>query len=144
MKAPGLFAIAALFAAASVWAQEKTVDGLVINLGLMPAEKAVHALGHSEAHPATFPSGSQHVLISVADAKTHKPIGDATVVVNVRAPNGATVEKPLLRTQAAGMPDYSELFVFGSSGTYRLKVRVTPAHGPKSSETVFTVRHDLR
>ena len=143
MKALGFFAAAALFAAAGAWAQQKTVDGFVINLGLMPAEKAVHALGHSEAHPPTFPSGSQHILISVADAKTHKPIGDATVVVSVRAPNGATEEKPLLHTQAAGVPDYSELFVFASSGTYRLKVRLTPAHGPKSSETVFTVHHEL-
>jgi hypothetical protein len=41
------------------------------------------------------------------------------------------------------MPDYSELFVFGSSGTYRLRVKVTPAHGPKSVETVFRVRHEL-
>ncbi len=142
MRELASFAVAALLAAASATAQEKTVDGLVINLGLLPAEKAVHALGHSEAHPAAFPSGSQHVLITVADAKTHRSIGDATVVVAVRAPNGAIEEKPLLRTQAAGVPDYSELFVFGSAGTYRLRVKVVPAHGPKSSETTFTVHYE--
>jgi hypothetical protein len=137
------FAVAALIAAASAWAQEKTVGGLVINLGLVPAEQAVHAQGHSEAHPATFPSGSQHILITIADAKTHRRIGDATVVVAVRAPNGRVEEKPLLHTQAAGLADYSELFVFGSSGTYQLRVRVTPAHAPKSTETVFTVHYQL-
>jgi hypothetical protein len=143
MKGIGLLAIAAMLAAASAAAQERKVDGLVINLGLMPAEKAVHALGHSEAHPAAFPSGSQHVLITLDDASTHRRIGDATVVVAVRGPNGRTEEKPLLHTQAAGLPDYSELFVFGSRGTYRLQVKVTPAHGPKSSEAVFTVHHEI-
>lgn len=143
MKGIGVLAIAAMLAAASAVAQEQKVDGLVINLGLMPAEKAVHALGHSEAHPAPFPSGSQHVLITVDDAKTHRRIGDATVIVAVRAPNGALEEKPLLHTQAAGVPDYSELFAFGASGTYVLRVKITPAHGPKSTEAIFTVHHQI-
>src|SRR5690349_14404345 len=81
--------VAGLAAAASAWGQqEKTVDGLVIDLGIMSAEKAVHALGHADAHPKSFPGGSQHILIAVADAKTHQRIGDATVVVDVRSPNG--------------------------------------------------------
>lgn len=143
MRGIGVLAIAAMLAAASAAAQERKVDGLVINLGLMPAEKAVHALGHSEAHPAAFPSGSQHVLITVDDAKTHQRIGDATVIVTVRGPNGSVEEKPLLHTQAAGVPDYSELFVFGASGTYRLRVKITPVHGPKSTEALFTVHHEL-
>jgi hypothetical protein len=143
MKGIGVLAIAAMLAAASAAAQERKVDGLVINLGLMPAEKAVHALGHSEAHPGAFPTGSQHVLITLDDAKTHRRIGDATVVVAVRGPKGWSEEKPLLHTQAAGVPDYSELFVFGTSGTYLLRVKITPAHGPKSTETVFTVHHQI-
>ena len=136
--------LAGVLAAAPAWAQqEKTVGGLVIDLGIMSAEKAVLAEGHAEAHPKTFPSGSQHILITVVDAKTKRRIGDATVVVSVRSPNGAVEEKPLLHTQAAGFPDYSELFVFGSSGTYKLRVKITPAHGPKTSEAVFTVNHEL-
>lgn len=143
MRGIGVLALTAMLAAASAAAQERKVDGLVINLGLMPAEVAVHALGHSEAHPGSFPSGSQHVLITVDDAKTHRRIGDATVIVAVRGPRGAVEEKPLLHTQAAGVPDYSELFVFGASGTYLLRVKVTPAHGPKSTETVFTVHYQM-
>ena len=34
-------------------------------------------------------------------------------------------------------------FAFGASGTYVLRVKITPAHGPKSSETVFTVHHQI-
>src|SRR5690349_10387273 len=143
MRTLAFLAMAALVAVAPALAQEKTVNGLVINLGLMPAEKAVHAVGHAEAHPQTFPSGSQHILIMVADAKSHKPIGDATVVVAVRSPDGAIEEKPLLHTQAAGVPDYSELFVFGASGTYLLHVKIMPGHGRASTETSFTVHHSL-
>jgi len=114
------WAFAALLATGAAWAQrEKTVNGMVINLGIISAEQAV-----------------------IDDAKTHRRIADATVVVAVRSPGGAVEEKPLLHTQAAGLADYSELFVFGSSGTYRLRVKVTPAHSPKSTETVFTVHHE--
>ena len=141
MTALSYLAAAALVAATPAWPQEKIVDGLVINLGLMPAEKAVLVEGHGHAHPKRFPSGSQHLLVMLADAKTHRRIGDAAVVVAVRSPGGASEEKPLLHTQAAGLADYSELFVFGRPGTYRLRVKVTPAHGPKTSETTFTVHH---
>ena len=144
MKALASWMLAALLAAAPAWAQQaKTVDGLVVNLGLMSADQAVHALGHADAHPKTFPSGSEHVLITLDDAKTGRRIGDATVVVSVRSPNGAVEEKPLLHTQAAGFPDYSELFVFGSSGIYQLRVTITPAHGPKSVVTVFKVDYEI-
>ena len=144
MNAFWIWAGAALIAAAPAWAQqEKSVNGLVVNLGLMSAEKAVHAEGHSQAHPKNFPSGSQHILITVVDAKSHQRLADATVVVAVQGPHGALEEKPLLHTQAAGFADYSELFVFGSPGTYKLRVKITPAHGPKSTEAVFTVHHQM-
>lgn len=144
MKRFSVWAFAACLAAAPAWAQqEKVVDGLVINLGLMSADKAVHAEGHRDAHPAVFPSGSEHVLITLADAKTHQRIGDATVVVAVRAPNGRVEEKAMLHTQAAGLADYSELFVFGSSGRYSLRVKITPSHGPKSTVTVFNVNYQI-
>lgn len=144
MKTFAFWVLAGLVAAAPAGAQqEKTVNGLVIDLGIMSAEKAVHAEGHRDAHPSKFPSGSQHILITVINAKTRARIADATVVVAVRSPNGKVEEKPLLHTQAAGLADYSELFVFPSSGTYRLDVKITPVHGPKSTETIFTVHHEI-
>jgi hypothetical protein len=136
--------LAGLVAAAPAFAQqEKSVNGLTVNLGLMTAEKAVHAEGHRDAHPATFPHGSQHVLITIMEGKTHKRIGDATVVVVVRGPNGTVEEKPLLHTQAAGLADYSELFMFGSPGKYTLSVKIRPPQAAKSTEAVFTVRHEI-
>lgn len=143
MKPLALWAFAAALAAAPACAQqEKVVDGLVVNLGLMSADKAVHAEGHRDAHPATFPSGSQHVLVTVVEAKSHRRIGNATVIVAVRGPNGTVEEKPLLHTQAAGLADYSELFRFSSAGRYSLRVKIAPPQG-KRTETVFTVNHQI-
>jgi hypothetical protein len=140
LGAAALATLAALPAAAQ---QMKTVDGLVINFGLMSAEKAIHAQGHREAHPAEFPSGSQHIVVTLADEKTGRRVADARVEVELIDPKGRRAMKPLLRTSAAGMPDYSELFVFGWSGTYSVRVNVTPAKSAKPLKTSFTVHHSL-
>jgi hypothetical protein len=140
------FAVAALIALPALPAsaqQMKTVDGLVINFGLMSAEKAVHAEGHRDAHPEKFPSGSQHILVTLADEKTSRRIGNAQVEVEVIDPKGKASKKPLLHTSAAGMPDYSELFVFGWSGTYQVRVNVMQGNGAKPVKTSFTVHHVL-
>jgi hypothetical protein len=133
----------ALFAGPALAQQAKTLDGVVINFGLMPAAQAVHAEGHREAHPATFPSGSQHLLITLAYAKTGHRIGDAEVLVEIVDPKGRAEAKPLLHTSAGGMPDYSELFVFGWSGTYSVRVTATHPSTAKPLQTTFTVHHSL-
>jgi hypothetical protein len=145
MKIVNLFAamaLAALAASPALAQQMKTVDGLVINLGLMSAEQAVHAEGHRQAHPDKFPSGSQHVLIAVAEQKSGRRIADADVVVEVIDPKGKAVSKPLLHTSAAGMPDYSELFVFGWSGSYTLRVNIARGKA-QAVKTSFTVHHQI-
>ena len=135
---------AAMLVALSASAQQaKTVDGLMINFGLMSAEQAIHAQGHRDLHPEKFPSGSQHILITLTDEKTAKRIGDADVVVEVVDPRGNAVRKSLLRTSAAGTPDYSELFVFGWSGNYDVRVSVFARRDAKPVKTTFRVRHTL-
>ena len=145
MKTPACFAVAlAMLVAFSASAQQaKTVDGLLINFGLMSAERAIHAQGHRDAHPEKFPGGSQHVLITLTDEKTAKRIGDAEVVVEVIDPKGKAERKPLLRTSAGGTPDYSELFVFGWSGHYVVRVSVFQRRDAKPVKTRFSVHHAL-
>lgn len=145
MKAPAYLAAAAamLVAFAASAQQAKTANGLLINFGLMPAEQAVHAQGHRDLHPEKFPSGSQHILVTVTDEKAGKRIGDADVVVEVVDPKGNAERKALLRTSAAGMPDYSELFVFGWSGDYEVRVSVFPTKDAKPVKASFRVRHAL-
>lgn len=121
--------------------ESKTVGGLVVNLGIMSAELALRAEGHREMHPLHPPPGSQHLLITLDDEKSGKRIGDADVVIEVTDPKGRVEKKPLLHTQSGGFADYSELFVFGWSGEYSIRVIITPKPGAKPIETRFTVHH---
>ena len=123
--------------------QVRAVGGLIVNFGLVSAEVALGAAGHSEAHPAHPPSGSQHLLITLDDEKSGKRIGDAEVVIEVADPHGRLEKKPLLHTQAGGFPDYSELFRFGLPGKYSIRVIITPQPGAKPIETVFVVNHTV-
>jgi hypothetical protein len=138
--AMSLLAIA--FAAPPAAAQQsKTVGGLVVNLGIVPAAVALQAEGHREAHPLHPPSGSQHVLVTLDEEKSGKRIGDAEVVIEITDPRGGVEKKPLLHTQAGGLPDYSELFRFGWSGEYSIRVIITPRSGGKPMEARFTINH---
>ncbi len=123
--------------------QSKTVGGIVINFGLMPAESALRADGHRDAHPLHPPGGSQHFLVTLDDEKTGKRIGDAEVSVEVTDPRGRVERKTLLHTQSGGFPDYSDLFVFGWSGEYAIRVIIVPKPGAKPIEARFTVHHAI-
>jgi hypothetical protein len=123
--------------------QVKAVAGVVVNLGLMPAELAMRAEGHHDAHPQHPPSGSQHVLITLDDEKSRERIGDADVLVEVTDPHGRVEKKPLLHTQAGGFRDNSELFQFGWSGEYVIRVIITLRPGAKPIEARFTVHHTI-
>jgi hypothetical protein len=131
----------ALACAPAAAQQARTVGGFVVNFGLVSAEVALRADGHRDAHPAHPPSGSQHLLITLDEEKSGKRIGDAEVVIEVTDPHRRVEKKPLLHTQAGGLADYSELFVFGSSGEYAIRVIITPQPGAKPIETSFTVNH---
>jgi hypothetical protein len=141
----GLFTAAAALALASPASaqQSKTVDGLVVNFGIMTAAQALSAEGHRDAHPLHPPSGSQHLLITLDDEKTRKRVGDAEVLIEVTDPRGHVEKKPLLRTQGGGLPDYSELFVFSWSGDYAIRVLITPKAGTKPVEARFTLNHKV-
>jgi hypothetical protein len=119
------------------------VGGLIVNFGIVPAEVALRAEGHRDAHPAHPPSGSQHLLITLDDEKTGKRIGDAEVAIEVTDPHGRVEGKPLLHTQGGGLPDYSELFRFGWSGEYSIRMIITPRPGAKPIETRFVVSHTV-
>jgi hypothetical protein len=140
LVAAGLLACIALTPAAAQ--QTKSVGGVVVSFGIVPAEVALRAEGHRDSHPTNPPAGSQHLLITLDDEKSRKRIGDAEVVVEVRDPRGRIDTKPLLHTQAGGLPDYSELFEFRWSGEYGIRVMITP-RGAKSIEARFVVHHTI-
>lgn len=123
--------------------QSRAVGGLIVNFGLVRAEIAMGAAGHSDAHPAHPPSGSQHLLITLDDEKSGRRVGDAEVVIEVTDPHGRVDRKPLLHTQAGGLPDYSELFRFAWPGKYSIRVIITLQPGAKPIETLFIVNHSI-
>jgi hypothetical protein len=138
--------VASFLAIALVWTpaaaqQGRTMAGFIVNFGIVPAAVALRADGHRDAHPTQPPGGSQHLLITLDDEKSGKRIGDAEVVIEVTDHHGRVEKKPLLHTQAGGLADYSELFIFGWSGAYSIRVIITPRPGAKPIETRFTVNH---
>ena len=137
--------VALALAATASFGQEKSVGGLVINLGLMSAAKAMQVDGHREAHEHAFTNSlaAEHLLVTIADAKTKRRIGDARVMVYVKDPKGKVESHALLRTQSAGMADYSEIFQFGWTGKYEIRVVVTPMPDAKPVEARFTVDHSI-
>ncbi len=133
----------ALACAPAAAQQSRTVAGMVVNLGIVPAEVALRADGHRDAHPPNPPPGTQHLLITLDGEKDRKRIGDAAVTVEVTDPRGHVEKKPMLHTQAGGLPDYSELFRFAWPGAYAIRVFITPKPGARPIETVFTVDHTI-
>ena len=140
--AAGLLAsVLALSAAAQQ--QRKVVGGVVVNFGIVSAEVALRADGHRDAHPLNPPPGSQHLMITLDDEKSGKRIGDADVVIEVTDPRRGVDRRPLLRTQAGGLPDYSELFEFRWSGEYSIRATITRSGGARPIEARFAVRHTI-
>ena len=138
--AAGLLGVAIVSTPAS-GQNRQTVEGMVVNLGLVPAEVALTDSGHRDAHPAHPPRGSEHVLVTLDDQKTGQRIGNADVAVEVTDSLGHVERKSLLHTQAGGFPDYSELFVFAAAGKYSIRVIITPQPNARPVQTRFFIDH---
>ena len=136
--------IIAGFGGSTALAQEaQTAGGFVVNFGIVPAEVALRDSGHRDAHPKHAPPGWQHLLITLDKADSHARVSDAEVIVAVTDPHGRTEQKPMLHTHGGGMPDYSELFRFDWSGTYRIRASISPAAGARPVDVTFTVHHAI-
>lgn len=129
-------ALAALPAAAQ---QMKTVGGIVINIGIVKAIDAEHVDAQHGVHKGGHGAGAEHIVVALADKKAGARIADAEVSIEVRDPKGKVEKKPLMAMITAGFPDYSEVFQFGWSGKYRVRVIVMPNGAAKPVEARFTV-----
>lgn len=129
---------AALVAVPASAQQMKTVDGVVINLGILNAIAAEHSDAQHGVHKGGHGSGMEHVLVSLAE-KGGARIGDAEVTIEVRNPKGAVQKKQAAAMITAGFPDFSEVFEFGWSGTYVVTVLVRRKGAAKPVQARFTV-----
>jgi len=143
MRIVGMVAVASLGAllALPVSAQsQKTVNGLVVNIGIVNAIDAEHSDAQHGVHKGGHGSGSQHILVSLAEEKGGARVGDAQVSIEVKNPKGVMQKKALMPMVTAGYPDYSEVFDFGWSGKYELRVMIQ-RKGAAPVEARFTINH---
>jgi len=120
--------------------QMKTLGGVVVNVGIVSAIAAEHADAQHGVHKGGHGSGMEHVVVSLAEEKSGARIADAEVIIEVKNPRGSVQKKPALAMVTAGFPDYSEVFEFGWSGTYVVRVLVKRKAPAKPIEAVFTVK----
>ena len=132
---------AATFATPGLAQRSKTVEGLAIHMGITNAIAAEHADARHGVHTVAHDKGMEHIVISLAEAKSGKRIGDAKVTLEVVDPKGRVQKKDLLPMSGAGIPDYSEVFHFGWSGRYELRVTVTPEGKARPVKASFIVNH---
>ena len=131
-----------LAAGASLPDHQRVVQGYVVNIGVTPIGSLASIGAEGEIHAARPQSGAQHVMVSISDARTGRHVDSARVAVDVVDPKGTVQRQDLLLAFTGEVPDYSETFVFGWSGRYRIHVTVRSADG-KSMQTEFTWYHKV-
>jgi hypothetical protein len=136
-------ALAAAALAFPVQAQQaQAVGGLVVNMGLVNAIMAEHTDAQHGVHKGGHGPGMEHVVIALAEEKGGARIADADITIAVKNPKGALQKKPLMAMVTAGYPDYSEVFDFGWSGKYIVRVMIK-RKGARPVEASFTVNRTL-
>ena len=146
MKLSGIAGLACVLAAVLVSApasaqQAKTVAGVTIRFGLVTAYMAEHVDAQHGVHTGGHGSGMEHLVVSLADARSGSHIAGAKVVAEVRDPKGGVQRKPLQAMLTAGVPDYSEVFNFGWSGKYTIRVTILPKGAARPLKASFVHRH---
>lgn len=145
MKLSGIVRAAFVLTAALVVApasaqQAKKVGDVVVSFGLVAALAAEHVDAQHGIHKGAHQSGVEHLVVSLAQAKTGARIADAGVVVEVRDPKGKVQRKALMAMITAGVPDYSEVFDFGRSGKYSIRITILQKGAAKRLNASFAVQ----
>ena len=146
MRLSGIAGLACVLAAALVSApasaqQAKTVADVTIRFGLVTALTAEHVDAQHGVHKGGHGSGVEHLVVSLADARTGSHIAGARVVVEVRDPKGKVQRKPLQSMITSGFPDYSEVFNFGWTGRYTIRMTILPRGAAGQLKASFVHNH---
>ena len=146
MRIGGILAVASLCALAALPAaaqSQKTVGGLVVNIGIVNAIDAEHSDAQHGVHKGSHGSGQQHILVSLAEQKGGARVGDAQVSIELKNPKGVVQKKALMPMMTSGYPDYSEVFDFAWSGKYQLHVLIQRKGAARPIDATFTVNHAI-
>jgi hypothetical protein len=131
--------------AAKADSNRKTVGGMDVYLGFMPAE-ALLAFPKESVERSMHggpPSGAgyYHVNVSLADARTQAPINDAQVEVQIEQP-GITSESKTLEAMAVGPASYGNYLRMKRRTPYLVTVRVHAPGWPRGVEAKFEHKTD--
>lgn len=132
---------AALLSMPSAAQQTTTVADVTVRFGIVNALQAEHVDVQHGVHKGGHGSGMEHLVVTLADARSGSHIGGAKVFAEVRDPKGRVQRKPLRAMTTAGYPDYSEVFSFGWSGRYRIRVWFLLKDAVEPLEARFVHRH---
>jgi hypothetical protein len=146
MRLSGTAGLASVLAAAllsmpSAAQQTTTVADVTVRFGIVNALEAQHVDAQHGVHRGGHGSGMEHLVVTLADARSGSHIGGAKVFVEVRDPKGRVQKKPLQAMITSGYPDYSEVFSFGWSGRYRIRVWFLLKDAVEPLEARFVHRH---
>jgi len=83
----------------------------------------------------------QHLVVSLSAPGTGSHIAGASIVVEVRDPDGRAQSKLLQPMVTAGFPDYSEVFGFGWSGKYTIRMTIRLPGAARPLEARFIHHH---
>lgn len=143
MNIPSLvanLALAAALVATPASAQlMKTVKGVVINIGIVSAVMAEHVDAQHGVHKGGHGSGMEHIIVVLADEKSGARMAGADVSIELVDPRGKLQKKRLMAMITSGFPDYSEVFEFGWSGRYTVRVSIRPKGAAAPIQASFTV-----
>lgn len=118
-------------------AQERRVlDGVVINIGWVDAAQAEQSRDHSAEHSAHLHrKGVFHLLVSLADAQTGKPIEDATVMAVIDDPLDRVKRVALKKVKTGSYADFSEYLELGPVGRYNIGLEIAIRGKPRVLKT---------
>lgn len=139
------FGMAVLFASLAASAmdigQTKTVQGLTVDIGVIPAEIVK---GHPKEHPEATahggpPSGQYeyHLVVAIFDATTGARITDAKVEARVSSLGLVGPQKTLEQMAIASTITYGNYFDLPEKGPYTIDIEIERPAGRVSMEFVY-------
>lgn len=103
----------------------QVIDGIVVNVGWISAADAAKIEAERKLHRSHLhKKGVYHLVVTLSDARSGKPIKDAKVTAVIDDPFDRIQRKPLKRAETAGFTDYSDYYEFSGIGRYFLNLEI--------------------
>lgn len=131
-------------AAARAAPRYRSVGGMEVHLGIVPAEtlRGFPQGSVESAMHGGVPSGAgyYHVNVSLLDALSKAPIGDAKVEIRVAKAGMSAASKTLEPVVINNAPSYGNYVRMQGNSTYRITVRIQKPGSTRRFETSFERR----